>query len=221
MKLFFPQLENGMGLTHGGYSNSFALSCLSVLREHDVKLCRLSDPSPTFTGNHAAEVFLNHTDCERMVIIDTDLIFKPEQLGYLLSHSEPFVAGIYPQGKPGLHFALKVMDEEIGLSCFAKNPFDKNINPLVEVKRVARGFSNIHRSVFEEMISKGAVKKYLDDASKKEQWEFWKYLPGGHSEDFRLCDDYRSIGGHIYVDQRCVCQHEKTAIYPIKGTYPE
>lgn len=48
--------------------------------------------------------------------------------------------------------------------------------------------------------------------------EFWKTMPGGHSEDFDFCDRWRALGGKILVDQRITAQHEGSVVYPISGT---
>lgn len=145
-----------------------------------------------------------------MIIIDTDVVFRPEHLTWLLEHDEPMVFGLYPKKELGLKFPLEWLTDE--------NPFSTALVPhLVEVKRVARGFSRIHRSVFEKLAPH--VAEYFDEQSQSTHREFWKYLPGGHSEDFAFCDLWRFAGGKILVDQRITAQHEGSAVYPILGTF--
>lgn len=217
--LFVPFADNGMGLSRISYTQSmFILGCSNVMRKiPKVSTGIFSNPSPTMTGNAFTNEFLL-SDCDAMLLIDADLIFQPQHVDFLFSHDIPFVGGLYPQGKPGLHFPVQFIGDE---NPFRKHELDNTCSPLVEVKRVARGFTLYKREVFEKMIEAGIAHKYFDEQTHREQHLFWDDLPGGHSEDFRFCDKWRSIGGKVMVDQRIVLQHEKTAIYPIKGTYPE
>src|SRR5580700_2342095 len=104
MHLFFPVLDNGMGLSQTQWGISMFDAGLTVLRNHRVSHLSISYPYPDGACNIATAEFLK-SPCDAMVIIDTDVIFSPEDLGYLLSHEEePFVAGLYPKKQPGLNF---------------------------------------------------------------------------------------------------------------------
>lgn len=161
--------------------------------------------------NIASNDFLR-CGADEMLTIDTDVIFEPKHVQYILEHDEPLVFGMYPKKQPGLTFPIELLEEE--------NPFslDPRIGPpLVEVKRVARGFMRVHRSVFYEMAPHVPV--FTDENTKLKFRQFWQTLPGAHSEDFNFCDQWRASGGKILVDQRITAQHEGSAIYPIPGTY--
>lgn len=152
------------------------------------------------------------SDYDRLIIIDTDESFEPRHVEMLLSHDVPFVAGMYCKKEVGFNLIVDPLGDEW--------PFDgkpNEGNPLVEVARVARGFVSIHRSVFELMAP--AVPKYIDTESNEEKFEFFKGLPGGHSEDFDFCDRYRALGGKIMVDKRIVVKHHGNAMFPIPGTF--
>lgn len=212
-KIVLPIIDNGMGLSRTSWAMCLAACCLGPLREYDVTLQSISYPYCSGALNIATNDFLL-TDAEEMVIIDTDISFKPEQLGWLLEHDEPMVFGLYPKKEVGLKFPMEWLTSE---NPFAPNPFAKGVAPLVEVKRMARGFARIHRKVFETLAP--FASEYVDAQSGHTHREFWKYLPGGHSEDFAFCDFWRSIGGKILVDQRITAQHEGSVVYPIKGTF--
>ncbi len=213
-KLFFPILDNGMGLSRTSWAMSLAQASLTVLRDYGVTLRGLSYPYPDGAANIAANEFLQ-SDCDEMVLIDTDVIFTPNHLRWLLSHDEPLVFGLYPKKVRGLHFPCEWLDETI---CpFAADAHADGVNPLVEVRRTARGFMRAHRYVFEKL--KGVSWKVPNFHGEGEIYEFWKNLPGGHSDDFRFCDQWRAIGGRILIDQRITAQHEGSIVFPIPGTF--
>jgi hypothetical protein len=149
------------------------------------------------------------SDCEEMLVIDTDVVFKREQLDMLLSHDVPLVFGLYPKKMTGLIFPVMALDEG--------NPFGKSEEPLVEVECCARGFMKVRKEVFEAL--KPITPTYEDSDTGKTEFEYWQNLPGGHSEDFNFCRNYRKVGGKVLVDQRITTQHAGMAIYPIQGTY--
>ena len=169
--------------------------------------CSISYPYPDGAMNMATALFLE-SDCEEMLVIDTDVIFTRQHVDWLLSHDEPLVFGLYPKKQAGLVYPTEALTDA--------NPFEGE-NILCEVKRTARGFMRVHRSVFEGM--KPHVPQYTCAQTGRESWAFWRVLMGGHSEDFAFCDLWRSLGGKILIDRRCTAQHEGSAVYPIPGTF--
>lgn len=152
-------------------------------------------------------------DCDEMIVLDTDEAWMPKSLAYLLQHDEPLVFGLYPKKQPGLIFPCNPLP---GL----EDVFADDGGPaLREVAHCARGFMRIHRSVFDKM--KPHVPVVPDTFSGGEQYEFWRCMPGGHSEDFAFCDKWRALGGRILVDRRIFVQHQGPILFPIPGTYNE
>lgn len=208
-KLHIPLIDNGMGLSRTAWALSLAVSCLSTLRDYSVTLQSISYPYPDGAMNKATADFLA-SDCEEMIVIDTDVIFSHEHLAMLLEHDEPLVFGLYPKKQPGLEFPAVPLESN-------PTPFLQDGEPLREVARCARGFMRVHRSVFEQM--KPHVPSFTDAQTGKMEFVFWQNLPGGHSEDFAFCDLWRLLGGKILIDKRICAQHEGSATYPIPGTF--
>ena len=208
--LMIPVIDNGLGLSRSSWALSLAAACLGHLRNFDVTLTSISYPYCDGALNIATQDFLE-SDCDEMLVIDTDVIFTNQHLEWLFSHDAPLVYGLYPKKKLGLEFPCVPLESD-------PQPFaEDGRGPLREVARVARGFMRVHRSVFEGL--KPHVKKIVCAETGRDQWVFWKPLDGGHSEDFAFCDLYRSHGGKVLVDSRICAQHEGSAVYPIKGTY--
>lgn len=212
-KLFLPIIDNGMGLSRTSWATCLAAACLGPLRKYDVILQPLSYPYPDGAMNIATNDFLA-SDADEMVVIDTDVIFEPRHLAFLLEHDVPLVFGLYPKKELGLTFPCEWLGEENPFSISATSAAEA---PLVEVKRVARGFMRVHRSVFEALAPH--VPSYTDAQTGKAFKQFWKTLLGGHSEDFNFCDLCHEFGVKVLVDQRIAAQHEGSAVYPIPGTF--
>lgn len=209
-KLFLPFIDNGMGLSRTSWAISmFGLALSPVLADYDVIAQGISYPYPDGAMNIATADFLE-SGADRMLVIDTDEIFSPAHVELLLSHDEPFIAGIYPKKKPGLEFPIVPLESN-------PEPFAPGQPDPVEVARCARGFLNVHRSVFETM--RPHVEEITDNETGRKTGLYWRNLPGGHSEDFAFCDLWRSLGGRVLVDKRCTVKHEGSAVYPIPGTY--
>lgn len=204
-KIFCPVIDNGLGLSRTSWAMSMMVACLDVFRAHEITLRGISYPYPDGAANVAARDFLD-SGCDEMILIDTDVIFTPYHLDCLLSHNEPLVFGAYPKKQLGLHLPM----EWLG----AENPFGCP-ESLVEVKRTARGFMRAKRAVFLDLIPHSSWVANFEGGGL---FEFFKNLPGGHSDDFGFCDKWRKLGGKILVDQRCIAQHEGSVVYPIPGT---
>lgn len=202
-RLFFPVIDNGMGLS----VTAWAISMIGALNGRNFSVQGISYPYPDGAMCIATADFMDGP-FDEMVIIDTDVVFERSHLDMLLSHDVPLVFGLYPKKKPGLEWPVTSLD--------GRHPFSGQ-DGLVEVGCCARGFMKVRKEVFEAL--KPVTPTYTDTETGKTQWQYWRPLPGGHSEDFNFCNEYRKVGGKILVDQRIVMRHYGMAAYPIPGTY--
>jgi hypothetical protein len=182
-----------------------------VFNNMKVTLAAISYPYPDGAMNIATSWFMK-SPAIAMVVIDTDVVFTPNDLALLLSHvwMEGIVAGFVPLKQPGLTFPLNTLEG-------GAIPKDK---VLLHVGSVSRGFMLIHRKVFVDMALLLNINKYKDPKDGECYYEYWKPMPGGHSEDFYFCNKWRECGGVVTVDTRIVLKHEGRIVYPIDGTYP-
>jgi hypothetical protein len=209
-KLMFAVIDNGMGLSSTKWAVSFA-GALLYLRNVEIALFHCSYPYPDGAMNMVTAEFME-SDCHELVTIDTDLEFQPHDLLNLISHEVPYVAGRYPQKVRELTYPLGTLTEA--------NPFTDaeklKANPLVEVAWVTRGFSKIHRAVFEAMAQPCNDLRWWDHPSTgRSHPEWWRNEVGGHNEDKNFCERYRSLGGRVLVDSRIIVRHEGRASYPL------
>jgi hypothetical protein len=127
-------------------------------------------------------------DCDEMVVIDTDLVFKPQDLAHLLEHDEPLVFGLY--SKRTVKFEAPIV------------PLPGMENPSLcegirwEVAKTARGFMRVHRSVFEKMKPHVTLMKNTEFG---DMHRFWPTSYDGTSEDFAFCAKWRKMGNEVFV----------------------
>lgn len=186
----------------------FMLGMSGVLADRKIIVEGISFPYPDGAMGIATSNFMRQ-GLDRMIVIDTDEVFAPSDVENLLSHDLPIVSGLYPKKKPGMEFPIVALDGD--------DPLADDGRVLREVARCARGFINIHRSVFELM--QPHVESYECPEFNTREYLYWKNLPGGHSEDFAFCDLYRKLGGKVFIDYRIRVKHEGSCSYPIQGTY--
>jgi GT2 family glycosyltransferase len=170
----------------------FGLGLSSVLNEYSVTVESISYPYPDGAMTICTDIFMK-SGCDRMLIIDTDIIFEPKHVQMLLAHDVPFVSGVYPKKVRELEFPILPLDE----STTCADLFKESNPLLVEVAACARGFTAIKREVFETC---GAT---------------WKNMPDGSSEDFELCGRMRAAGIKVLIDRRILLRHEGSAVYPL------
>jgi hypothetical protein len=195
--IFYPIIDNGMGLS----VTAWAVSMLSASQGNQV-FCHISSPYCGYAMELATHQFLQ-SECDEMVLIDTDLVFRPEHVAYLFEHKEPLVFGLYPK---------RQVEFELPLVALPDNPKPLDAaGPLCEVAKTACGFMRVHRSVFEKMKPHVPLVK----SEFGEFHQFWPLAPDGTSEDFAFCARWRSLGGHILVDKRILVRHAGQAFYPV------
>lgn len=156
------------------------------------------------------------SDCDKILFLDSDLIFTPDDVMRIAHHDAPIVGGVY---------FLK--QEGPAVPC--ANTFAGRVPPigedgLQEVRYVGSGFMCIHREVFERMDEEGLAPEYQDDKTKRVERDFWhvgvrptlddhpRYL----SEDWYFCQDWLDIGGKVFIDTRVQLGHVGAVAFPLQ-----
>ena len=198
LPLFYPIIDNGMGLS----VTSWAFSMLAAIRGESI-FCHISTPYPGYAMNVATRHFLD-SPAQEMIVIDTDLVFTPDNLAHLLEHNEPLVFGLY--GKRKIRFDPPLTPLP-GQEDPAQTP-----GILWEVEKTARGFMRVHRSVFEKMRPHVGTLKNTEFGDLP---NYWPTNPDGTSEDFAFCQKWRELGGRILIDKRIFVKHAGQVLYPV------
>ena len=94
-------------------------------------------------------------------------------------------------------------------------------SPLIEVSKTGTGFMLIKRDVFEKMNGHPAVKPFANDIGLPVELNpymktyFDTAVREGryYSEDWTFCENWRDLGGQIWVDKRVLLKHTGTYVF--------
>jgi hypothetical protein len=92
---------------------------------------------------------------------------------------------------------------------------------LQEVSKTGTGFLLIKRHVFEKLKAHPAVKPFANDIglSKDLDQHMKTYFDTGvrenryYSEDWAFCENWRDLGGRVWVDKRVLLRHSGTYVF--------
>ena len=152
--------------------------------------------------NQIADWFLNETDADTLICIDSDMVFDWNTMQRLLVYSShyPLVAGAYNSKQEPPKFIVTVSTTV---------PAE---NGLVPVDSLGFGFVAIKREVFEGM--KNVVESYKDE--QKTLHAFFRLdLTNGvyRGEDIYFFDKAREAGFQAYVDPMIELGHVGIKVY--------
>jgi len=140
-----------------------------------------------------AQNFLD-SDCDVLFWLDADVAWQRGALTRIATQREEFVGACYPYKQDPLAFPVT----------WRANEITKNEYGLCEAHTLPGGFLATKRSVF----------KKLREAFPGREYEHWgkKYYgffhcPPGNGEDSTFCDEWRKIGGKVWVDIELTLSH--------------
>ena len=154
--------------------------------------------------------FLNTPDSTHLMFVDADIGFEPWHILAMLNHDKDVIGGLYP---------MKTLPVKWVVNGFpgAKEAPDG----LQEVSKTGTGFMLIKRHVFEKMNSHPAVKPFNNDIGlPAELNQYMKtYFDTAvrenryYSEDWTFCENWRDLGGQVWVDKRVLLRHTGTFVF--------
>ena len=154
--------------------------------------------------------FLATPESTHLMFIDADIGWEPWHLLVMLDRQVDVIGGLYP---------MKSLPVKWCVNGIPGQP--EGENGLIEVTKTGTGFLLIKRDVFEKINQHPAVrpfnndigldpalnthmKTYFDTAVRENRY---------YSEDWTFCENWRDLGGHIYVDKRVLLRHVGTYVF--------
>ena len=167
----------------------------------------------THARNNCVLEFLK-TDCTKLLFIDSDIGFEPENIWRLLRKNEdvvlaPYVVKTY-SGEENNNFVVHYKDP---------NNIAVDEQGFIEIEAGPAGFMMIDRKVFEKLHEAYPEKKvfirHLIEGVVTEEPNYYTYFDcstseNGHSgvgEDLAFCNLWTKIGGKIYCDAHAKLTH--------------
>jgi hypothetical protein len=164
----------------------------------------------TRARNTLTAKFLTNPDSTHLMFIDADIGWEPWHLLVLLNRDVDVIGGLYPMKSLPIKWCVN------GFEGAAEGP-----DGLQEVTKTGTGFLLIKKHVFEKLNSHPNVKSFKNDIGLSAELDpFMKtYFDTGvrenryYSEDWSFCENWRDVGGKVWVDKRVLLRHTGTYVF--------
>ena len=154
--------------------------------------------------------FLNNKESTHLMFIDADIGWEPWHLLVMLNRDVDVIGGLYPMK------SLPVIWCVNGFEGAEEGP-----DGLQEVSKTGTGFLLIKREVFEKLDAHPAVKPFMNDIGLPAELNPYMktYFDTAvrenryYSEDWTFCENWRDLGGKVWVDKRVLLKHTGTYVF--------
>jgi hypothetical protein len=163
----------------------------------------------TRARNTLTAKFLTNPDSTHLMFIDADIGWEPWHLLVMLNADKDVIGGLYPMKSLPIKWCV--------------NGFDgaKEDGQLQEVSKTGTGFLLIKRHVFEKLNKHPHVIPFKNDIGLPAELDahMKTYFDTGvrenryYSEDWAFCENWRDLGGEVWVDKRVLLKHSGTYVF--------
>jgi hypothetical protein len=155
--------------------------------------------------------FLNTEGSTHLMFIDADIGWEPWHLLVLLDAQKDVIGGLYP---------MKSLPVKWCVNGIPGKEEDPNSNHI-EVTKTGTGFLLMKREVFEKLNAHPAVRHFNNDIGldPKLDKDMKTYFDTAvrenryYSEDWTFCENWRDLGGQVWVDKRVLLRHTGTYVF--------
>jgi hypothetical protein len=154
--------------------------------------------------------FLDQADSTHLFFVDADIGWEPWHLLVLLNRDKDVIGGLYPMKTMPIKWVVN------GFEGAEEGP-----DGLQEVSKAGTGFLLMKKHVFEKLNVHPAVKQYKNDIGLDPKYD--KYLKTYfdtavrqnryYSEDWTFCENWRDLGGKVFVDKRVLLRHSGAYVF--------
>jgi len=161
--------------------------------------------------------FLNNPDSTHLMFIDADIGWEPWHLLVMLNRQVDVIGGLYP---------MKTLPVKWVVNGF--EGAEEGEDGLQEVSKTGTGFMLVKRDVFEKLNAHPAVRPFNNDIGlpKELDQHLRTYYDTAvrenryYSEDWTFCENWRDIGGRIWVDKRVLLKHTGSYVFDFQTQEP-
>jgi hypothetical protein len=154
--------------------------------------------------------FLEQKESTHLFFVDADIGWEPWHLLVLLNRDVDVIGGLYPMKTMPIKWVVN------GFEGAEDGP-----DGLQEVSKAGTGFLLMKRAVFEKMKSHPAVKQYKNDIGLDPKFDqhLKTYFDTAvrqnryYSEDWTFCENWRDLGGKVWVDKRVLLRHSGSYVF--------
>ena len=160
--------------------------------------------------NTLSAKFLHTKESTHLMFIDADIGWEPWHLLVLINAQKDVIGGLYPMKSLPVKWCVNGIPG-------APEPDGS----LIEVTKTGTGFLLIKRDVFEKLNAHPATKPFTNDIgldpalNQYMKTYFDTAVREGryYSEDWTFCENWRDIGGQVWVDKRVLLRHVGTYVF--------
>jgi hypothetical protein len=154
--------------------------------------------------------FLATEGSTHLMFVDADIGWEPWHLLVMLDAQKDVIGGLYPMKSMPIKW------------CVNGIPGQENTEGnLIEVSKTGTGFLLIKREVFEKLNGHPATKPFSNDIgldpslNQYMKTYFDTAVREGryYSEDWTFCENWRDLGGQVWVDKRVLLRHTGTYVF--------
>jgi hypothetical protein len=163
----------------------------------------------TRARNTLTAKFLTNADSTHLMFIDADIGWEPWHLLVMLNADKDVIGGLYPMKSIPIKWCV--------------NGFEgaREDGALQEVSKTGTGFLLIKRHVFEKLNKHPHVIPFKNDIGLDPALDthMKTYFDTGvrenryYSEDWAFCENWRDLGGEVWVDKRVLLRHSGTYVF--------
>jgi hypothetical protein len=154
--------------------------------------------------------FLAMPDATHLFFVDADIGWEPWHLLVLLNRDVDVIGGLYP---------MKTMPIKWVVNGF--EGAEEGADGLQEVSKAGTGFLLMKKHVFEKLNTHPAVKQYKNDIGLDPMYDQYlkTYFDTAvrqnryYSEDWTFCENWRDLGGRIWMDKRVLLRHSGSYVF--------
>jgi len=162
--------------------------------------------------------FLKNEDSTHLMFVDADIGWEPWHLLVLMNHDVDVACGLYPMKSLPVQWVVNGFEG-------AEQRDDGN---LLEVSKAGTGFMLVKRHVFEKLNDHPAVVPFKNDIGldpaldphMKTYYDTDVREGRYYSEDWTFCENWRDMGGKIWVDKRVLLKHTGHYVFDYKTQKP-
>ena len=155
--------------------------------------------------------FLHNKESTHLMFIDADIGWEPWHLLVMLNADKDVIGGLYP---------MKSLPVKWCVNGFEGAEVSED-GTLQEVSKTGTGFLLIKRAVFEKLNAHPATKPFMNDIGlpvelnpyMKTYFDTAVRENRYYSEDWTFCENFRDLGGKIWVDKRVLLKHTGTYVF--------
>jgi hypothetical protein len=154
--------------------------------------------------------FLNNPTSTHLMFIDADIGWEPWHLLVMLNRDVDVIGGLYPMKSLPVRWVVNGFEGA-----------DQGPDGLQEVSKTGTGFMLVKRHVFDKLNVHPAVKSFNNDVGLPKELDahLRTYYDTAvrenryYSEDWTFCENWRDIGGKVWVDKRVLLKHTGSYVF--------